>query len=267
MLSILDLDDDCLRSVFQYLTIYELLEAEKVCETFKVTCESVYASKRFHKMRIELRYLLSDHLKDIFDRVGKTLRRFEFSGGYIMDTNVMKVVIDGVTESCPRLKSLSINYIQLKNDSFTRLNQCFCNLTTLDLSRCGIDESTLGATLDGEHCKSIKTLALAGNACMTGSFFKELKHVENLDVSYCFQLNNFQFVNFLRNCLKLVSLDLTASCQVITEDENFLETICLYQPKIEKLLMDNTGVTVDSGTMLKFKKLKHSSFSGRKFGT
>lgn len=266
MLSILDLDDDCLGCIFQYLTIYELLEAEKVCETFKVTCESVYASKRFHKVRFELRYL-PDRFKDIFDRVGKTLRRFEFSGGYIMDENVKNTVIDGVAESCPRLKSLSINYIQFSHDAFTRLSQCFCNLTTLDLSRCGIDESTLDAVLNGEHCKSVKTLALAGNASMTGSFFKDLKHVENLDVSYCFQLNNFQFVAFLKNCLKLVSLDLTASCQVITDDENFLQTIFTHQPNIEKLLMDNTGVTVDSGTITKFKKLKHSSFGGRKFGT
>lgn len=267
MLSILDLDDDCLCTIFQYLTIYELLEAEKVCETFKVTCENIYASKRFHKMRIELRYLLSDHFKDIFDRVGKTLRRFEFSGGYIMDESVKDTVIAGVTELCPRLKSLSINYVQFSRDSFTRLSQCFCNLTTLDLSRCGIDESTLGMVLGYEDCKSIKTLALAGNASMTGSFFKDLKNVENLDVSYCFQLKNFQLVAFLKNCLKLVSLDLTASPQVVSEDENFLQTIFTHQPNIEKLLMDNTGVTVDSSTILKFKKLKHSSFGGRKFGT
>lgn len=265
MLSILDLDEDSLNSIFQFLSIYELIEAEKVCKTFKTICGHVYGSKRFHKIRIELRYLQTEHFKAMFDRIGRTLRHFEFSGGHIMDENVKRTMIEGV--ACPKLKSLMINYVQFTNKSFTQLQPCFVNLTCLNLSQCSINESSLGVCLDGDKLKSIKTLKLAGNSCMTGSFFKTMKHVEILDISFCFNLSYFEFLHFLRNCLNLVELNVSASCQLVSEDENFLSVILDHQPNIEKLLMDNTGFTKDDNVLSKFKRLQHSSFEGRQFGT
>lgn len=267
MLSILDLDDDCLINIFQFLSIYDLIEAEKVCGTFKATCESVYASKRFHKMRIELVRLRTEYFKDIMTRAGKSLRTFEFSGGYIMDHNVKRVMIDGVTKSCPKLKSLSINYMQFTNELFRQLQHCFTNLTFLDLSRCAINELTLDITLDGEKLKGIKTLKLAGNSEMTGSFFKSMKHVEKLDVSYCFNLSFFEFLQFLKICDNLIELNVSASCQLVTEDRDFLKVVQVHQPRLEKLLMDNCGVARDDEVLSKFESLKLSSFEGRKFGT
>lgn len=267
-ISILDLDNDCLIKIFEFLTIYELIEAEKVCEIFKLTCEDVYNSKRFHKMRIELRSLRTEYFKDIFFRVGNSLRAFEFSGGYIMNEEVKQTMIAGVTESCSKLKSLSINYTQFTTENFQQLQECFDKLTFLDLSRCGISEVALGNfELDGEKYKSIKTLKLAGNSCMIGSFFKKMKHVELLDVSFCYNLSFFEFLEFLKNCKKLVELNASASCQLVSEDENFLEVIFANQPNLEKLIMDNTGIVRDNEVMAKFKKLKFASFEGRKFGT
>lgn len=265
--SILNLDQDCLLKIFEYLSIYELIEAEKVCEIFKLACESVYSSKKFHKMRIELRYLKTENFRDIFERVGSSLRAFEFSGGYIMDEVVKETMIEGVSKKCSKLKSLSINYVQFNTESFLKLQPSFCNLKVLDLSRCGISEASLdNIELDGEKFKSIKTLKLAGNSCMTGSFFKNMKHVESLDISYCYNLSFFEFLKFMKNCVKLVELDVSASCQLVSEDENFLEVILTHQPKIEKLKMDNTGIARDEETLRKFKKLKFASFEGRKFG-
>lgn len=267
MSTILDLDDDCLFHIFELFTIYELIEAEKVCETFKAACENVYDSKKFHKMRIELRYLKTEHFKDIFDRVGGTLRHFEFSGGHNMDEMVKNVMINGVSRSFTKLTNLLINYVQFSHESFTRLQESFSNLTCLDLSRCSIDESSLGITLDGERFKSIITLKLAGNSCMTGAFFRDMKHVQHLDVSYCFSLSSFEFLKFIRNCIELVELNVSASCQLFNEDENFQKLILTHQPCIETLLMDNTGVEKDVEVLSKLKKLKHASFEGRKFGT
>lgn len=267
MLTILDLDDDSLMNIFELLSIYDLIEAEKVCVTFKMICEIVYGSKRFQKMRIELWPLRTEYLKDIFDRVGRTLRAFEFSGGYIMDENVKQTMINGVSRSCPNLRSLLINYVQFSNNNFAHLQESFCNLTSLDLSRCSINEAILGITLEGDRFNNIRSLKLAGNSCMTGSFFKTMKHVEVLDVSYCFNLSFFEFLAFLKNCIKLIDLNLSASCQLLSEDENFQEILLTYQPNIEKLVMDNTGVARDDEVISKFKNLKHSSFEGRKFGT
>lgn len=266
-MSILELDDDSLFNVFVLLSIYDLIEAEKVCETFKETCENVYSSKKFHKVRLELRELRTEYFKDILDRIGKSLRRFEFSGGFIMNEDVKQTMIDGVCNSCPKLKSLSINYVKFNKDSFDQLQQSFCNLTHLDLSRCAISETLLGITLDGEKFKQIKTLRLAGNSEMNGSFFKDMTHVESIDLSYCTNLSFFEFLKFLKNCKNLRELNVSASCQLVSEDENFQQIILDHQPNMEKLIMDNTGVVRDAKVLSQFKHLKQASFLGRKFGT
>lgn len=267
MTSILDLNTDCLAFIFDYFTIYELIELEKVCRTFKTACDYAYTTKRFHKLRIELRNLRTEYFSDIFNRIGDTLRDFEFSGGYIMDENVKCTMIDGVTKSAAKLRSLTINYTQFTTTNFIELQDCFSNLIYLDLSRCGIDEESLGITLDGDRFQNIKTLKLAGNACMNGSFFNNMKHVEVLDVSYCFGLRFDEFSIFLANCIKLTDLNVSASCQLVHGVENFLQIILSHQPHIEVLLMENTGIVADVEVLAKFTKLRDSCFEGRRFGT
>lgn len=267
MTSILDLHNDCLISVFNFFSIYELLEIEKVCTVFKMTCNDVYASRRFQKMRIELRNLRTEYFGDTFKRVGNTLRTFEFSGGYIMDEDVKCTMIDGVSKSCPKLKSLTINYTQFTITNFISLQECFEHLMYLDLSRCGIDEESLEITLDGERFQNIKTLKLAGNSCMNGSFFKNMTHVEVLDVSYCFGLRFDEFFIFLKSCIKLIDLDVSASCQLVHGSQHFLKDVLTHQPHIETLLMENTAVVRDFEVLAKFAKLKVFSFEGRRFGT
>lgn len=267
MISIFDLDDDSLIKIFEFLTIYELIEVEKVCKFFKEICYEVYCTKKFHKVEIELRHLKTEYFKAILGRIGGTMRTFRFSGGYIMDENVIRDLIEGLTNSCTKLRNLTINYVQFRNTDFIQLQSCFENLASLDLSHCSISEDTIGTTLDGEKFKSIKTLKLAGNSSMTGAFFQSMKHVESLDVSFCFNLRIFEFLKFLTNCIKLVELNASASCQLVTEEENFLNILYTYQPNIERLLMDKTGLARDDEMLSKFKNLKYSSFEGRRLGT
>lgn len=175
MLSILNLDDDSLVNIFQFLSIYELIDAEKVCSIFKDICEVVYGSKRFHKMRIELRDLRIEYFKDILNRVGKSLKAFEFSGGFLMDEKVKHEMIEGITKHCPKLLKLKINYIRLahpENNAFDQLQQCFSKLTFLDLSHCAINESVLVRTLDGDKLRNIKVL--------------KVLNIKPLFLNYCF---------------------------------------------------------------------------------
>lgn len=264
--TLLDLDDDCLVCILQYLTIYELIEAEKVCEEFKIACQRIYLSKKFHKLRIELRYLRIEYFKDICDRIGPALRSFEFSGGYIMDREVKKVLTEGISELCPKLKILSINYIQFTVNEFQTLHKCFRNLKYLDLSRCSLDSLESVITLNGDELCNIKTLKVAGNG-FSGAFFKNMKHVETLDVSYCFQIDFDVFTEFLKNCIKLICLDLTGSCKLISAERNILDQILIHQPNIESITFDCAGEVKDYDFMKSFTHLKHYSFDGRPLGT
>ncbi|KAL7031948.1 hypothetical protein ACKWTF_007178 [Chironomus riparius] len=266
MTSILCLNQDCLNNIFKYFTIYELIDIEETCSAFKATCEEIYSTKKFHSYRIELRYLRAEYLDAIFERIGDTLRSFEFSGGGIMDEGIKQTVIDAVSNNCMKLNKLSLNYLHFDNNQFRELQKCFTNLTYLDLSRCNISESRIDC-LDGEKFKNIKTLKLAGNVQMSGAFFKSMKHVEKLNATYCYELRYFEFQQFLKNCINLIELDVSASCQVIPEDQDILEQILQYQPNIERLIMNDVGIERNKEILSKFKHLKHSSITGRKFGT
>lgn len=266
MMSILDLNVDCLIVIFNYFSIYELIELEKVCRLFKSTCDTVYTTRRFHKLRIELRNLRTEYFTKIFERVGRTLRNFEFSGGFIMNENVKQTMIDGVSKFCPQLTSLTVNYTSFTTANFIGLQDSFAQLVYLDLSRCGIDEDSLQVSLDGERFRNVKTLKLAGNASMKGSFFKSMSHVEVLDVSYCFDLEFDEFFHFLKNCIKLIELNVSASCRMVHGVENFLLIVYTHQPQIETLLMENTGIAVDTSVLSKFERLRVCRFEGRRFG-
>lgn len=266
-LNILDLNTDCLRHIFQYFSIYDLIELERVCTVFKATCYDAYTTRQFHKVRLEWRTLKTEYFSDIFDRLGKTLRNFEFSGGGILDKVVKRTLIDGVTKSAPKLNSLTINYTHFFSYEFIELQESFGNLVYLDLSRCGLDEELLEITLDGEKFRNIKTLKLAGNSCIKGSLFKNMINVEELDVSYCFKLKFDEFFIFLKNCIKLTYLDLSADWQLLEEVENFLDIVGNHQPHIETLIMRYMGVHEYLLDLSKFKKLKVKCFEGRRFGS
>lgn len=205
MTTIHDLNEDCLSNIFKYLTIYELIEVEEVCEMFKNTCEVVYKSKMYHRMRLELRYMRPLLFGDIFDRIGGNLRHFEFSGGYIMDEEVKIKLINGVINKCPKLQDLIINYIQFSKVNLQDLSTSFNHLTYLDLSRCSLDEDNMSGILDGDNLPNLTTLKVTGNTMIKGNFLVNMKHLKNLDISYCFDLRYSEFKKFLKNCKKAPS--------------------------------------------------------------
>jgi hypothetical protein len=211
--------------------------------------------------------LREEYLEVIFEKIGGTLRSFEFSGGCFLNLKIKDTIISALTNGCENLTKLTINYVDFKDEDYFALENCFMRLTFLDLSRCSINDSTLTFSLDGDKLRKIKTLKLAGNVSMSGKFYKDMKHVENLDVSYCYELNYFHFFEFLQKCENLVELNATASCQLIPEDRCIITDLLNNQPRLEVIVMDNVGLEKNNEKLRQFSKLKYSSFSGRKFGT
>ncbi|CAO1409540.1 unnamed protein product [Diamesa hyperborea] len=265
MTTIYDLNEDCLSNIFKYLTIYELIEVEKVCELFKDTCDVVYKSKVYHRMRLELRYMRPLFFGDIFDRIGGNLRHFEFSGGYIMDEGLKLKLINGVINKCPKLQNLIINYIQLTKENLLNLSTCFNRLTCLDLSRCGLDEDNMAGILDGDNLRNFTTLNVIGNTMIQGNFLVNMKHLKNLDISYCFDLRYTEFIKFLKNCTKLIQLDISACVQLLEGD--IIGDLLNLQPHLEKLHFQYAGIPQDDDRYLLFKSMKDFKIHGYRFGT
>lgn len=266
MTTLLDLNQDCLNIIFSYLNIYELIDVEDTCAVFKIVCEDVYASKKYHSIKLELRHLKIEYVPRILEKL-KSLRSIEFSGGYLMKEAIKDDLVEGISTHCHKLSRLTINYMQFDKRLFDKLQSSFQTLIFLNLSNCSISDSSTGLHLDSNNLKNLKELKLSGNASMSGAFFKDITCLEILDVSHCYGLRYYEFLQFLRNCKRLISLNVTSSPQLIPEDQNIIEDLLIHQPYLEILLMDNIGIERDDDMLRKFKHLKHTSFSGRRFGT
>lgn len=265
MTTIYNLNDDCLSNIFKYLTIYELIGVEEVCEMFKSTCDTVYKSKMYHRLRLELRYMIPVWIEHIFDRIGVSLRHFEFSGGYIMDEELKLKLIDGVIHKCPKLQSLTINYIQFTKENLQNLSTSFERLKYLDLSRCSLDEYNMTGILNGDNLINLTTLNVIGNTMLVGSFLITMKHIKNLNISYCFDLQYSIFVKFLKNCKKLIQLDISACVQLLEGD--IIDDLLNLQPHLEKLHFQYSGIPQIDDRYILFKSMKDFNIQGPRFGT
>ncbi|CAO1391952.1 unnamed protein product [Diamesa serratosioi] len=263
MITIYDLNEDCLCNIFKYLTIYELIEVEEVCEMFKNTCETVYKSKMYHSLRLEWRYVNPDWLEPIFDRLGGSLKCFEFSCGYMKDEIKLKI-INGVVNKCLKLHSLTINYMHLTKDHLQNLSTSFDRLTCLDLSQCDLDEDNMLGILDGEKLRNLTTLNVKGNTMLKGNFLIDMKNLKNLDISYCFHLQHNEFVKFLKICQNLIQLNISACSQLLNGD--IIQDLLNFQPHLQKLHFRQSGIPQNDDRFILFKSMKDFNIEGDRFG-
>lgn len=266
--NILDLNQDCLNYLFSsYFDIYQLIDIEDTCSLFNATCLNVYTSKKFHKLKLELRTMRVDYLNHLIERIWPTAREFSFSGGFIMDEKVLNGIIYGLADHSRNLKKLTINYVTMNENLLTKLqNGLFEQLNYLNLSNCTINEQNLGVVLKNENLKNLKQLVLSGNVNMIGNFFQNLENIEELDISFCSSVTYFHLLIFFKTCKNLKHLNISSSPQAIPEGRNIFEDLLKYQPNIEVLLMANNGIEADNEILAKFKYLKQTSFSGRRWG-
>lgn len=261
MTTIYDLNEDCLIYIFKYLTIYELIEAEEVSEIFKNTCDVVYKSKWYHWINLDLRTMRPMIIADIFDRIGKSLKGFEFYGDYIMDRDLRMRIIVGLTNKCPKLQYLIINYVEFTVSYMQSLSSCFKHLRYLDLSLCRLDESTMAGILDGNKLRNLSTLKILGNPSIKGSFFINMKYLNSLDVSYCYDLQYNKFTKFLKKCIKLLELDISG-CVELLDTGDIIQDLLTYQPHLEKLHFRFSGIPQNDKRYLMFKSMKNFNIDG-----
>lgn len=259
MATILDLNEDCLINIFSYLKIYELIRVESTCKLFQAVCKMVYP--QFSNLRLERRYLDLSYFDDIMKRVSPHLKKFEFAGGYILQDEVKRTFISGVLNS-PKLKSLTINYVQFSRELMVPFSTCFINLVYLNLERCNLDEDTMeGVFENSENFTNLKTLVISGNTMLTGKCILNLKYLEDLDASYCFDLSYKEFVRFLKNCDNLLRLDISA-CYRLLDEGNIIEDLLFYQENLEKLHYSYVGIDVRDERFGRFEKLKDLQIIG-----
>jgi hypothetical protein len=101
---------------------------------------------------------------------------------------------------------------------------------------------------------------------LTGSCLKNLIHLEELDASYCYDLGYKDFVGFLKNCKKLLRLDISACCRLLDEG-NIIEDILVFQRFLEKFHFKYAGIQSNDERFMKFQFLKDLEIHGYRYGS
>lgn len=227
------------------------MKIENISKDFQKFCCLSY-KRNYTKLLLNIKTLKPEAISDIFERV-ENVREVVFSGGFTMDDSIKDKLIEGILHKCPKLTKLSMAYTQFTRDQIERLSGCFKNLTYLKLERCNLDEQNM-QNIFTDDCKSLKTLIISGNTMLTGSCLSNLKYVETLDASYCFDLIHTEFLKFLKNCIFLKSLDISACIKL--SNGSIIEDIHVYQPKIETLIFLYVGQNKESLVFSRFQHLK-----------
>lgn len=210
---IYDLDEDSLLEIFRYLDFNQLIEVSRVCTLFQQL--SKRCLRRIRYFELDYRAFMENfhlpRIKDILSQVGPHLVSFKFSGGFIMDVDLKRTIVDGVALNCSNLQHLTINYVELKEEHLHALKALLSHLTGLDLGRCALEDATFGPFI--ADASRLTTLAIPGNAELDGSFldvWHDCAQLEQLDISYCYSFNVWRMELFLSRAVKLRGVDVTA---------------------------------------------------------
>lgn len=255
-MSLETLNHDCIFHIFRYLTIPDVINAEMCCPHLAEAAFAYY--HQIHELTFMLRTLNARDVEPILHRVSPALRTFKFSGGYIMNNELKDKIVQSLAAHCTRLQALTLNYVTL--DALDVLEPAMRNLVHLDLSHIHLEDAVLGRVL-GQS--SLRSLSLRGNTKLDGSCLKELRHVEKLDVSYCFELQARELYDFLRNCDALKHLNVSG-CGGLSKT-NFWQEVVESQPNIEELIMRDLNAAMPEECVEKFRNLKNFDASGKHF--
>ncbi|KAL1373607.1 hypothetical protein pipiens_005126 [Culex pipiens pipiens] len=195
------LDEDSLLEVFGYFSFDELLLMSRVCTRF------LQLSRRCLR---KIRHFELDY---------RAIASRDFSGGFIMNEDLKRGIVEGVALTCGTLQHLTINYVELREEHLVALTALLSHLTGLDLGRCALRDETFGPFI--AKASMLQTLAIPGNAELHGEFLErwaDCQRMEQLDVSYCYSLNVGNLKPFLARAVKLKAVDVTA-CQWLEKDK------------------------------------------------
>lgn len=219
------LDEDSLLEVFAYLTFDELLLMSRVCTRFLQLSRRCLRKIRYFDLdyrAVVSRQQTEDQLarvQDIFTNVGSNLEAFRFSGGFIMNEDLKRSIISGVSLTCGTLQHLTINYVEIHEEHLVALTALLSHLTGLDLGRCTLRDDIFTPFI--AKASKLRVLSIPGNAELRGEFLErwhDCQLMEQLDVSYCYSLNVGNLKPFLERAVHLKGVDVTA-CQWLEKDK------------------------------------------------
>lgn len=171
LISILELNEDCLTDVFAYLNIAQLLSLSAVCRTFYHVVQPILLRK-FHTLDLSDRIQTArsgrhvfkiDSLENMFQKFGSgvknlSLRRSDF------DTSASSKIFSVIFEHCSGLESMQIQDIGFVKRALTSKSakKAFGQLSSLELINCSFgNDGNSNVRLLFESCQNLSSLKIS----------------------------------------------------------------------------------------------------------
>lgn len=209
---ILQLNDDCLRHIFEKLDLMDLIALKRTNRRFATVVRLVlkrYRSFDFAEPRDKPILTVLD-TKIILESVGSYIGHLSLSGHRFAESKTTDAhrILGIVARNCFHLKELEISDIAMNPSIFKELEKIASSLEALALIDCNLEDD-FGDLLG--HCLDLQRLQLCDKQT-TGSFLKTIVGLKSLNVENCSQLKGSEMFLFLKNNPQLESLNIT-ECQ------------------------------------------------------
>lgn len=249
-MDILQLNDDCLLLICDYLELMDLLALKKTCSRFEsISCEVFkrYKILDFDIDPCEKKYLTMLDAKNILMEIGSYIEHLFISRDRFLRPGVR--ILNLIPRYCPNLKDLDINDFALKAKTLKGFDELFKSLEGLSLTNCGI-EDTIGKSL--KLATKLKRLDLSMNSEITGKCLASVKNLKSLNLESCQNIQGKPFTTFAAHNKTLESLNITC-CGRLTTDA--IKSIVTNMTELKDLVCNNNYDSVDASTMALLGKL------------
>lgn len=180
--TLLDLNDDCLMEIFQYLTVPETFSLIELHPRFEnVGCKRVAKLKHLDiNFREPPEFTISQ-----LEIIGSNLRSLYISAGYSMPADMVLQYLQPICLHASHLKTIKLHYFQFNADCQKCLISVASNVENLNLNYCQLNDELLAPILT--NCTNLKTLSLLGNytlkceslKCLNSKNLKEVQLEQN----------------------------------------------------------------------------------------
>ncbi|XP_075151528.1 uncharacterized protein LOC142225607 [Haematobia irritans] len=202
--NILDLNDDCLLEILQYLSVQDTFA---IIDTFNNRMNDI-AYKRISQVKTLIFSLREppQYTTDQLKIIGKHLKSLSISVGYSLSSDLCISGYLGPLCYYGSIENLTLNYVNFNEDYLECILKLASNLRILDLNFCQLTDELLQPIL--ENCNLLETLSIIGNYGLRG---KSLHHIRS---SY----------------LKTITLEMNDLCKEEVEifEKNVGNRICLH---------------------------------------
>lgn len=176
--TLLDLNDDCLIEILQYLTINDTFNLMSISSRFQdVAYERIAQLKHFElNFREKPEYTTWQ-----LEIIGQNLKSLYISAGYSVPTELILQYLRPLCSQAGHLRNLKLHYFQFDEYCQKCVIAVAPNLEALNLNYCQLTDELLGPIF--KSCQSLRYLSLLGNYTLKCDSLKSLssknlKHIQ-----------------------------------------------------------------------------------------